>query len=174
MKFHDLFDADIKRYGERGPSRYDRVLLRYLRRYQTSTNKVIRFVYRTLYYRHCYKYGVEIPCNTKIGKGFMLCHTYNITINSRAVIGENVSIHKGVLIGQTNRGSKMGNPNIGNNVWVGINAVIVGGINVGDDVLIAPNSFVNVDIPSHSVVYGNPCIIKPRDNATEDYIRITV
>ena len=34
----------------------------------------------------------------------------------------------------------------------------------------APNTFVNCDIPSHSVVFGNPCIIKYRDNATENYI----
>lgn len=44
---------------------------------------------------------------------------------------------------------------IGNRVWIGINAAIVGGITIGDDVLIAPNSFVNQDIPSHSVVFGN-------------------
>ncbi len=43
-------------------------------------------------------------------------------------------------------------------------------ITVGNDVLIAPNSYVNCDIPSHSVVFGNPCIIKSRDNATEGYI----
>lgn len=36
--------------------------------------------------------------------------------------------------------------------------------------LIAPNSFANCDIPSHSVVFGNPCIVKHRDYATEGYI----
>ena len=45
-----------------------------------------------------------------------------------------------------------------------------GGVTVGEDVLIAPNTYVNCDIPSHSVVFGNPCIIKHRDNATEGYI----
>ena len=55
-------------------------------------------------------------------------------------------------------------------VWIGINAVIVGNVKIGDDVLIAPNSYVNCDIPSHSVVFGNPCQIKHRDYATEGYI----
>ena len=64
----------------------------------------------------------------------------------------------------------MGTPVIGNRVWIGINAAIVGKIIIGDDVLIAPNSYVNCDVPSHSVVYGNPCIIKHRDNATDSYI----
>ena len=52
---------------------------------------------------------------------------------------------------------------IGNDVWIGVQATIVGKIVIGDDVLIAPNSYVNCDIPSHSVVFGNPCIIKHRD-----------
>lgn len=59
-------------------------------------------------------------------------------------------------------------PAIGNDVWIGINAIIVGKITIGDDVLIAPNSYVNCDVPSHSIVFGNPCIIKHRENATEN------
>lgn len=74
------------------------------------------------------------------------------------------------MIGQQNRGRLKGTPTIGNNVWIGINAAVVGKITIGDDVLIAPNSFVNCDIPSHSVVFGNPCIIKHRDHATEGYV----
>lgn len=35
---------------------------------------------------------------------------------------------------------------------------------------IAPNSYVNCDVPSHSVVFGNPCVIKHKENATESYI----
>lgn len=55
-------------------------------------------------------------------------------------------------------------------MWIGINAVIVGKVNIGNDVLIAPNSYVNCDVPDHSIVFGNPCIIKYRDNATEGYV----
>lgn len=36
--------------------------------------------------------------------------------------------------------------------------------------VIAPNTYVNCDIESHSVVFGNPCIVKHRDNATEGYV----
>ena len=69
-----------------------------------------------------------------------------------------------------NRGSRNGCPTIGDRVWISINSAIVGKVTIGDDVLIAPNSFVNVDIPSHSVVFGNPCVIKRRDWATEGYV----
>lgn len=75
-----------------------------------------------------------------------------------------------MLIGEENRGKRKGCPIIGDSVWIGANAVIVGKITVGDDVLIAPNAFVNRDIPDHSIVYGNPCIIKSVQNATEHYI----
>ena len=67
-------------------------------------------------------------------------------------------------------GGRQGTPVIGNEVWIGINAAIVGKITIGDDVLIAPNSYVNCDVPSHSIVFGNPCIIKHREHATEGYI----
>lgn len=102
--------------------------------------------------------------------GVYLGHAYNITINSNVKIGRNCNIHKGVVIGQANRGSRKGYPTIGDRVWIGINAAIVGNVTIGDDVMIAPNSFVNVDIPSHSVVFGNPCVIKHKDWATEGYI----
>lgn len=102
--------------------------------------------------------------------GIYIGHAYNITINCRAKIGRNCNIHKGVVIGQVNRGPRKGYPTIGDRVWIGINSAIVGNVTIGDDVLIAPNSFVNIDIPSHSVVFGNPCVIKHRDWATEGYV----
>jgi serine O-acetyltransferase len=53
---------------------------------------------------------------------------------------------------------------------MGANAVIVGGISIGNNVLIAPNSYVNFDVPDNSVVMGNPATIMARENATEGYI----
>ena len=100
----------------------------------------------------------------------VIIYTYNITINPNAVIGKNCNIHKGVTIGQENRGKRKGVPTIGNSVWIGVNAIVVGNITIGDDVLIAPNSYVNCNVPSHSIVIGNPCKIIARDNATEKYV----
>ncbi len=85
-------------------------------------------------------------------------------------MGKNINISKGVTNGQENRGKRKGVPIIGNDVWIGANATIVGKITIGDDVLIAPNSYVNIDVPSHSIVLGNPCIIKQSEHATESYI----
>lgn len=145
------------------------VFLIYMRKCQKSYG-IKKIIFHCLYriaesYRH-----VEISHKTCIGGGLYIGHAYAITINMDAVLGENINIHKGVTIGQENRGRRRGVPHIGNRVWIGINAVIVGNITVGDDVLIAPNAYVNCDIPSHSIVLGNPCRIHRRDDATEKYI----
>lgn len=125
---------------------------------------------RLLYKIVCKFYCVEIPLGTRIGNGLYIGHPYAITINGDAVIGNNCNIAKGVTIGGENRGGRKGAPIIGDRVWIGVNATLVGKIRIGDDVLIAPNSFVNRDIPPHSIVFGNPCVIRPHENATEDYI----
>lgn len=49
--------------------------------------------------------------------------------------------------------------------------VVVGKITIGDNVLIAPLAYVNMDVPSNSIVLGNPARIIPRNNATEKYIQ---
>lgn len=116
------------------------------------------------------KNHIEIYGKCNIGPGLYLGHVYCITINSETVIGKNCNIHKGVTIGQENRGKRKGAPTIGDSVWIGVNATIVGKISIGDDVLIAPNSYVNCDVPSHSIVYGNPCIIKHKEGATDGYV----
>ena len=149
---------------------YSLRFLRVLRTAQNSNNKIVKLICKVLLKHYRERYGLEILPKTQIGKGLYLGHAFNITINPNAVIGENCNIHKGVVIGQINRGNKKGAPIIGNKVWIGINAAIVGKITIGDEVLIAPNSYVNVDVPSHSVVFGNPCVIKHRYNATEGYI----
>lgn len=174
MDFKTLYLSDVHRYGKVSPERGLRRFHYYLRKTQTEKNKLLSLYYRWRYKRIREKYHIEIFTPTKIGKGLYIGHPLGITVNPKAVIGENVNLHKGVSIGQENRGKRKGAPTIGNRVWIGINATVVGNITVGDDVLIAPNSYVNCDVPSHSVVFGNPCIIKPRENATEHYINNTV
>ncbi len=128
------------------------------------------FLFRLPFHISSRNHGIDISPKSKIGPGFYIGHAYGININPRAVLGKNINIHKGATIGRTNRGKLKGVPTIGDNVFIGINATIVGGITVGDDVFIAPNSFVNRDVPSHTMVIGNPAQYFPRENATEDYV----
>ena len=119
------------------------------------------------------KYGLEI-LSRNIGEGLYIGHAHNINVHPHAVIGKNCNLNKGCTIGRENRGERNGVPTIGNDVWVGSNAVVVGKIVIEDDVLIAPNAYVNFDVPSHSIVVGNPGKIISRDNATEEYITYKV
>ena len=128
------------------------------------------FLSRWLLRRYSLKTGIQIGWHTQIGEGLVLVHCGNIAVNNAAVIGKNCTMSHGVTVGMEFRGERKGNPVIGNNVWIGSNACIVGSITIGDDVLIAPLSFVNFDVPSHSIVIGNPAKIIHRENATECYI----
>jgi serine O-acetyltransferase len=130
--------------------------------------------YTLLKQRYTFKYGYQIPTITDIGEGFYIGHFGTIVINGKAKIGRNCNIAHGVTIGQANRGKLKGCPTLGNNVWIGTGSVIVGNINIGSNVLIAPNSFVNVDVPDNSLVIGNPCKIVDKVNPCEGYIHFVV
>ena len=130
--------------------------------------------WKMLYKISAYFLGIDIGPKLKAGGGLYFGHPFGITVNPDAVIGNNVNLHKGVTIGVENRGKRKGTPVIGNNVWIGINATIVGNITIGNDVLIAPNTLVNFDVPDHSIVVGCPGIIKSVSNATEGYINNVV
>lgn len=138
--------------------------------YHRKRSRVKYLFYRIVLYRLNLKYGFEISNQAKIGRGFKIDHRGSIIINPNAVLGENVNVTSGVLIGQQNRGKKMGSPIIGNCVWIGANTSIVGNVKIGDNVMIAPGSFINFDVPSNSIVFGNPGVIKESINATNGYI----
>lgn len=91
-----------------------------------------------------------------IGRGLYIGHFGTLVVSAQAVLGDNVNLAPGVVIGQTNRGDRAGVPTIGNRVWIGSNAVLVGKIHVGDGAVIAPGAFVNFNVPDNSVVVGNP------------------
>ncbi|XBA03236.1 serine acetyltransferase [Fibrella sp. ES10-3-2-2] len=137
---------------------------------QTSKYSPIGVIYRLFYYKYCFKYGFQIPYHTHIGKGLQISHFGPVVINSKAIIGDNCYLSHNVTIGQANRGKNKGYPTIGNKVWIGAGAAVIGGIMIGENVLIAPNAYVNFDVPANSIVIGNPAKIIPNIKATEDYI----
>lgn len=135
-----------------------------------NKNKIKYLFYRIRLYKMNLKYGFEISNKSKIGMGFKIDHRGSIVINPNVIIGKNVNVTSGVLIGQQNRGNKKGSPIIGNNVWIGANSSIVGKVSIGNNVLIAPGAFINFDVPDNSIVIGNPGVIKSSATATKDYI----
>ena len=161
-----VLEKDKIRYTGTNPPMFQK----YYRKTQNTNNPMLKAIYKTLFRITRNMRGIEISDKTEIGPGLYIGHAFGITINEKSKLGANINIHKGVTIGQENRGIRKGVPSIGNRVWIGINSTIVGKITIGDDVMIAPDTFINCDVPSHSVVFGNPCVIKHKENATEGYI----
>ena len=176
------FKKDLYRwYGEKGESFVRRLFrnpeLKYLywfRKAQRAKNPISKVFAMLILRRWSVKTNIQIPYKTKIGEGFYIGHCGRVIINPQAVLGKNVNIATGVTIGGEYRGKREGSPTISDRVWIGTNAVIVGNITIGTDVLIAPHSYVNFDVPDHSIVIGNPAKIIHRENATEGYIKDTV
>ena len=117
-----------------------------------------------------FKFGICLSYRVKLGAGLYLPHFGGIVINDDCVLGDNLVISQGVTLGKTDRGKHKGSPVINNNVFIGPNSVVVGGIRIGNNVLIAPNSFVNFDVPANAVISGNPAKIISMQGANE-YIK---
>ncbi|MFI3213065.1 MAG: serine acetyltransferase [Eubacteriales bacterium] len=138
--------------------------------YYQSKNKLYYGLLRMRVLRLSIKYGYQIGVGATIGGGLYLGHRGTIIINKKVTMGNNISLSPGVTVGQENRGKRQGTPTFGNKIWIGTNAVVVGKIKIGDDVLIAPNAYVNFDVPSSSVVMGNPAKIIANVEATKGYL----
>lgn len=163
---NEILEEDRARYSNKKDIPLFQVFFRKLQ----STHGLMHSLYKICFRYWKKKNHVELYEQTMIGGGLYFGHPYCITINPNVIIGKNCNIHKGVTIGEEKRGIRKGSPIIGDCVWIGINSTIVGKITIGTDVLIAPNSYVNRDIPDHSIVFGNPCIVKSKENATDEYI----
>ena len=133
----------------------------------------VHFTSRVLYYNN-------ITVGNRTAPG-LNAHCY-IQGRNGIDIGHNVRVGPGVgLIGANHDLDDYdrwpGGPSlkIGNNVWIGMNAVVLPGITIGNNVAIGANSTVNKDIPSNSIAAGNPCRII-REKAPYkgmDYSRLT-
>lgn len=130
---------------------------------------LILFFIKWMRRHYSFKYGIQIPGITQIGKGFYIGHFGTIVVNSNAIIGDNVNISHGVTIGQTNRGKNKGAPIIGNEVYIGPGAIIIGNVKIGSRAAIGANAVVTQDVPEGAVVGGVPAKIISM-NGSESYI----
>lgn len=107
---------------------------------------------------HCYEYrlGITISYRTKIGSGFYIGHFGGIVVNPYTIIGKNCNISHGVTLGKINRGERAGYPVIGDNVYIGPGAKIIGAVRVGDHAAVGANCVVTRDVPDYGVVAGIP------------------
>lgn len=105
--------------------------------------------------------GIEnfyIPKTVNISGGVLFFHSYSTILNATS-IGYKCRILHNVTLGDKNGKT----PVIGNYVEILPNAVIVGGVTIGDNVVIGPGAVVVKDVPANSVIVGNPAYILKQD-----------
>ncbi|KKK43093.1 hypothetical protein LCGC14_0722440 [marine sediment metagenome] len=100
--------------------------------------------------------GIEIHPGAQIGSDFFIDHGGGVVIGETSIIGDNVTIYQGVVLGGVSTEAIKRHPTLGNNIVIGTGAKLLGPITIGDDVRIGANSVVVNDVPPNSVVVGVP------------------
>lgn len=107
--------------------------------------------------------GILIDLDSEIGKGFQIGHFGGTYI--KAKIGENCTIGQLVVIGHKGAFRGGGVPTLGDNVWVGVGAKILGEVKIGNSVFIGANAVVVHDIADNATAVGIPAkVVKIGNN----------
>ena len=112
--------------------------------------------------------GIEIHPGAQIGKRFFIDHGMGVVIGETSIIGDDVLIYQGVTLGGTGIEKGKRHPTIGNNVVIGTGAKILGSIVIGDNSYIGANAVVIKDIPPNSTVVGVPGRITKQEGKKMD------
>ncbi len=102
------------------------------------------------------KTGIEIHPGAIIGKGLFIDHGTGVVIGETAVVGNNVTMFHGVTLGGTGKQKGKRHPTVGNNVFIGSGAKILGNITIGDNAKIGANAVILKDVPENATVVGVP------------------
>ena len=103
--------------------------------------------------------GLEIHPGAQIGKGLFIDHGMGVVIGETTVIGDNCLLYQGVTLGGTGKDKGKRHPTLGDNVMVGAGAKVLGPINIGNNVKVAANAVVLKDIPDNCTAVGVPARI---------------
>jgi len=115
-------------------------------------NRLLRIIPKLMF--GYYKRVLVSDINYRADIGYALCirHVFATTFGGSTVIGNNVTILHSVTLGEKN-GSY---PIIGDNVYLGSGCCVLGGVTIGNNVIIGANAVVTKNIPENSIVVGNP------------------
>lgn len=162
----DVFLADLKAPLERDPAARGvlDVVLSYPGFHAVTAHRLIHALHETgmpllprfLAHLNRFATGIEIHPAARIGKGLFIDHGMGVVIGETAVVGEGCTLYQGVTLGGTSLSHGKRHPTLGDNVVVGVNAAILGAINVGDNSRIGGGSVVVKDVPANATVVGVP------------------
>ncbi len=135
------------------------VLYRLGNRHWQSGNRIRAAIYTRLIRATCH---MDIEVASRIGPGICFPHTWSIVIGGHSTIGSNCKIMQGVSLGGTSgkkRPDGQSQPILGDGVFVGAGAKILGPIFIGDGAQIGANAVVLKDVPANAVAVGVPAQI---------------
>ena len=133
----------------------------------TIFSKFPELIWHIRFKRISERCGFTIPINI-IGPGLCLPHYGTIVISCNASIGENCKIHAGVNIGASS--GKPEAKSIGNNVYIGPGAKIIGGGFISDNVVIGANAVVTGNIEESGITVGGIPAKKISDNDSSSHL----
>ena len=133
------------------------------------SNLKVPFIPRLLSQISRFFTGLEIHPGATIGRGFFVDHGAGVVIGETTIIGDNCVLFHNVTLGGTGKHQGKRHPSLGNDVFIGTGATLLGPIEVGDNVKIGANTFVVMrDIPSDCSVVGTPARIIRRNGVPCD------
>ena len=156
--YRQIIKADRERYGINSHMKLYfknvgyKITVHYRRCKYLSEHKGLRILYyfeRFIYRGVCVKYGCDLPSHVTIGPGLKIDHPFGIVINSGTVIGHSFTIKSGAVIGKKNDN---GAAIIGDSVQVGVHALLLGNIKVGNNAEIGAGAIVTHDVPDNAIV----------------------
>lgn len=123
------------------------------------------FLIEYLYFRHLtFRFGIECQRNSLLPEGFCVALFGGIVFYPKSC-GKNVLLRPGVIVGTAAGYGQDDGPIIGDNVKFGVHSCVLGGVRIGDNVIIAANAVVVKDVPSNCVVAGVPAkVVKTINN----------
>lgn len=124
--------------------------------------KIAHYLYKRKHYliarflseRAKRKTGIEIHPGATIGKGLFIDHGTGVVIGETAIIKDNVTMFHGVTLGGTGKEKGKRHPTIGNNVFIGCGAKILGNIEIGDNTKIGANAVILKNTPANVTIVG--------------------
>ena len=115
--------------------------------------------------------GVEIHPGAQLGRRFFIDHGMGVVIGETAEVGDDVMLYHGVTLGGRSMARIKRHPTVGNRVTIGAGARILGPVEIGDDVLIGANAVVVKDVPTGAVATGIPAQVRfPKRDASNQWL----
>ena len=103
--------------------------------------------------------GIFLARDTEVGEALHFVHAGGINIHPDSKIGNRVGLMHGVTLGV---GPDDRCPIIGDDVFIGANASVIGGVTIGNGARIAANSLVVNDVPPGALAIGVPAKVLPQ------------